>query len=153
MEKVVAEIKADEDLEVEKIVAEAGLETGKIKAEQARIVLETEAKGAAEVANVVAEANKFVSELQSRTDLELAKNRAEAINAEGAAEKEAASKLRSRREYELDKKRVNVWSGMASNKDLVISGESGDNAMAQLYAAAQTAQVFGLPSLVGGKHK
>jgi len=142
MNKVLAEIEADQKLEVNRINAEAGFEAGKINAEKEKISLELEAKGKAEVAKVEAEAEKYVIEVKSKAAVTTSQLKGEATSVESKAEKDAALKLKAKREYELELRKIQVWKSLSSNNNTVITGDSGDNLPAQMYAFYQANQVF-----------
>jgi len=142
MNKVLAEIEADQKLAVNRINAEAGLEAGKINAEKEKVSLELDAKGKAAVSQIEAEAEKYVIETKSKAAVTVSQFKSEAVSVESKAEKESAMKLKTKREYELELKKIQVWKSLSSNANTVISGESGDNLPAQMFAFYQANQIM-----------
>jgi len=51
-------------------------------------------------------------------------------------------KLKAKREYELELKKIQVWKALSYNPGAVISGETGDNLTAQLFAFSQANQIL-----------
>jgi len=117
-----------------------------------KILLELEATGKAEVAKIEADAEKFVVETKSKASVMVSQLKAEAVNVESKAEKEAALKLKAKREYDCENRKIQVWRSLSANTNTVITGESGDNLPAQMFAFYQSSQVMGTLNLGKPQH-
>ena len=76
----------------------------------------------------------------------IAENKAKCMELTASAENEAAKQLTSQREYNRMMRSLQAMRGLAANKDVCVSGNNGDNLVAQLVANAKSGMVLGLPS-------
>lgn len=116
------------------------------KREREKIMKETveiEALKEKRVAEILAQQEASVAELKAEGKLKAARLEAEMLTVTATAESEAAEKLTAQRAYELESERLRVLGGIASNRNIVISGDNGDNLIAQIVGAAKGMKLFG----------
>lgn len=89
----------------------------------------------AEAAQLLSEKDAFVEKKRAEAALEVARNEAQAKKVLAEAEGFAAAKLRAKRMYDLRIKQIEVLESLASNPNLVISGHTEGNLLAQLLAS------------------
>lgn len=118
----------------------------------ARETEEIQAQKQKRMAEIEAEKEAAVIQLRAEGELQAAQKHAEALRIEAEAEGAAAPLLASRRAFELEEQRIAMLARIADNQNVVISGQNGDNILAQLTAAAKSAPVMGL-ELADGKAK
>jgi len=117
-------IKQETAVHVQEITAEGELEVEKLKQQKMAVLSEKRAQ-----------AHKFASELKASTDvfeqtrmsearLNATRNRAKEVELMANAEGVAAPYVEARKQFETRQKQLKVWTALAKNKDLVISGET-----------------------------
>lgn len=103
-----------------------------------------EAEGVAEARRVTAEMNAFVMNQRANAKSKVAENDATSLQLQSEAEAVAAPKLKAKRDFVAQMAQLRVVKNMASNSDLVVSGNSKDNVVAQLMANQNSGAVLGL---------
>lgn len=103
--------------------------------------MEIEAEKRKRIAEIEAEQEASVMAKRAQGEFAAAKEKAEALRIRAAAEEEAAKKLAALRSHELETKRLDVLNSLAANQRLVISGNNGDNIIAQITAASRALDV------------
>lgn len=95
------------------------------------------------------EAEKEAAVMATRADGEYraAEKRAQALQVQSVAEEEAAEKMATLRTYKLEMKRLELLKSLAANGKIIISGNNGDNIIAQITAAARANEIMSLASL------
>lgn len=143
MGRVLAEIKEDENADVNCIRAEGEMEVGHKQNEVKRMITEIQEERAALVAKTRANAQKEVAETKAGAMVEIARNDAEATKVLAEAERKAASSMVGVRKFEEAKERIGVLTMVAANQNVVISGEGGDNVM-QMMCVRESAKALGI---------
>jgi len=151
--KLVAEKEAERDSKLNEIRAESLAECSKINRERERLVHEIMEKGKAEEQKVRLENSRQCKAIENDTNAKLADIRAKIFAVRAEAEKYAADKLKARREYEERIARLQAIIALSKNPNVVISGDTSDNALATLLAANRAATLLGLNSAVQKTHK
>jgi len=129
----VLEIKSQSNLEVAEINAKRDVELAKIKSE-----------GQAQADAVEVETRTYVEKTKALAAKSVAENRARALEHQAAAEMEAAKALVQKRDYDMKFKHLRVLKALGDNRQVAITGNSGDNQIAQLLAGTQAGAVIGL---------
>ncbi|MDJ0836641.1 MAG: SPFH domain-containing protein [Acidobacteriota bacterium] len=111
-------------------------ETAEVEAQKLKRLAEINAEQRANVMSIEAEGKRRASELE-----------AEAMSIKAEAEGKAAQDLVKVRLFELENKRLEVLACLAANGRVVISGNNGDNLLAQITAAGQSKDIYGLAAL------
>ena len=109
--------------------------------------MEIEAQKKKRISEIEAEEKASVLALQAEGELEAAQKQADSIRIRADAEADAARKIASQRAFELESKRLDLLRGLAANERLIISGNNGDNLIAQITAAARSCDIMGLTAL------
>jgi hypothetical protein len=81
---------------------------------------------------------------KAEVERKIKENDAKSRQHQAEAEAYAANQLKSKRLMEQKMSQLKVLKAMADNDKLVLSGNNGDNAVAQLLAAKSSASVIGL---------
>ena len=140
--KMVAEMKELEHAAVREISSKAALEIEKIKTATELIKQNIGAQSNAEVAKSHAEKNAYAQE----KDAEIYATRAEyEANAKGVvsqAEGTAAKQLRAFRQFEIQKKQLSLYDKLSKNDNVVISGKSSENLLANMLVAQRQSQIL-----------
>jgi regulator of protease activity HflC (stomatin/prohibitin superfamily) len=121
----VSQIKADQDAKVAEIKAQGDLVAARCQAEKETYVQELRSKTDAEIAALEEEKNSYVEKTTSKARLSEATFRAQAAEFDAQVEAESTTKVRSKREFELQKKRLAILQAIAENEGTFITGDSG----------------------------
>jgi len=108
---------------------------------------EVDAQKEKRLAEIAAEERSAVMSIEAEGMQRAAALKAEALRIQSLAEGEAAQPLARVRMQELELERLKVLAALAANSKVVISGNNGDNLLAQLTAAGQAKDVFALAAL------
>ena len=95
-------------------------------------------------ASIRAETEKRTTEIATNASVQVSRNVADGVRARAAAEAEASAKLRAKRDYEIESRRILTVEKLAGNPQLAISTDTGQNVVAQYFASQQTAATLGL---------
>jgi len=142
--KLVAEKEAERDSKLNEIRAASLAECSKINRERERLVHEILEKGKIEEQKIRLESMREVKAIENDTNAKLAEIHAKVFAVRAEAEKYAAKKMESRRQYEERIARLNAIISLAKNPNVVISGDTTDNAIATLLSATRAAGLLGL---------
>ena len=142
-EKEIAEVKAQMRREVNFIQAEGEAKVEKLDAERNHICNQKQAIGKMEAERISVENDKVCAEIAAKADVVVANNDAKALCVKADAEEEAKKSLKSKRTYELNSQRIDMWRSLAHNKNAMVSGESGDSMM-QLGVMREGMKIMGL---------
>jgi len=142
--KLVAEKEAERDSKLNEIRAASLAECSKINRERERLVHDILEKGKAEEQKIRLENTREVKAIENETYKKLAEVQAKIFAVRAEAEKYAAKKLESRRQYEERIARLNAIIALAKNPNVVISGDTTDNALATLLSASRAATLLGV---------
>eukprot|EP00727_Mastigamoeba_balamuthi_P000598 m51a1_g10535 hypothetical protein (428) ;mRNA; f:251474-253047 len=126
------------------IKAQCESEIGMIAVERDKLVSEIKAEGEQQIREVRIQASKDAAAIKREAMLRVGEIRAKILQAHIEAERRTAAQMKPRRENDVAVKRLSVVDALSGNKNATISGESGDNALAQLLAATRAAQVMGI---------
>jgi len=119
-----ARIRQESQVHVQTINADGELEVTKLEQDKAAVLAKKKSEANKEAQQLKAETDLFESQRTSEAKLEAARNEAKAVELMAKAEGVAAPMVEARKQYETKLKQMKVWSSLAKNKDLVISGES-----------------------------
>jgi len=139
-----ADIRETEKAEILNIKSESNLEVSKIKRERDVSIAKIKSSGKAEADAIEVETRVYVEKLKADAAVQIAKNRAVALHHLAKAENDAAKSLVQKRDYDQKFKHLRVLKGVAENRQCAITGNSGDNHIAQLLAGSQAGKVIGL---------
>jgi len=139
-----ADIREQEKAEILNIKSESNLEVSKIKSERDISIAKIRSSGQAEADAIEVETRVYVEKLKADAAVKIAKNRAVALEHQARAEMDAAKALNQKRDYDQKFKHLRVLKGIAENRQCAITGNSGDNHIAQLLAGSQASKVIGL---------
>jgi len=92
------------------------------------------------------ESSTYVAAQRADAERQIAENKAQCMALTASAEAEAAERLSALRGYNEKMRSLQSMRALAQNKELSISGNSGDNVVAQLMASTHSAKVLGLPA-------
>jgi regulator of protease activity HflC (stomatin/prohibitin superfamily) len=92
------------------------------------------------LAEIQAEQNANVLAIEAKGEHEASILKAQALLKRAEAEEQAASRMQPIRELELEKMRIESLKAVAENGKIVISGQNGDNLIAQILASTQAHQ-------------
>jgi len=109
---------------VQTINADGELEVTKLEQDKAAVLSNKKSGANKDAQQLKAETDLFESQRTSEAKLEAARNEAKAVELMAKAEGVAAPMVEARKQYETKLKQMKVWSSLAKNPDLVISGES-----------------------------
>lgn len=96
------------------------------------------------LAEIKAEQGANVLQIQAKARLRAAEIDAQALQARAQAEGSVAADLDAVRAHELELERLRVLQALAANGKVVISGNNGDNLIAQITASGQSRDIMGL---------
>jgi len=139
-----ADIRETEKAEILSIKSESNLEVSKIKRERDVSIAKIRSSGQAEADAIEVETRVYVEKLKADAAVQIAKNKALALDHQARAEMDAAKALVQKRDYDQKFKHLRVLKGVAENRQCAITGNSGDNHIAQLLAGTQAGKVIGL---------
>merc|ERR1739838_904818 len=139
-----ADIRETEKAEILNIKSESNLEVSKIKRERDVSIAKIRSSGQAEADAIEVETKVYVEKLKADAAVKIATNRAVALDHQARAESDAAKALVQKRDYDQKFKHLRVLKGVAENRQCAITGNSGDNQIAQLLAGSQAGKVIGL---------
>merc|ERR1719223_158719 len=118
---------------------------------EARLRKQKEADLERIAAEAEAESRKIRAEMKAHTALvraamakEVAANDSQTLALKAKAEQLAATKLKSKREFEEKMAHLRILKNLAMNRKLALSGSNSDNAVAQMLASQQAGAVLGL---------
>merc|ERR1739838_1291802 len=139
-----ADIREREKAEILNIQSESNLEVSKIRRERDISIAKIRSSGKAEADAIEVETRVYVEKLKADAAVQIAKNRALALDHQARAESDAAKALVQKRDYDQKFKHLRVLKGVAESRQCAITGNSGDNQIAQLLAGSQAGRVIGL---------
>jgi len=140
--KMVSELTEDMKTAVREITTEAQLIVKTVNMEKVAITEGVNAKGRAEAEMLEAERDAFITRKHAEGKLFSAKIDASVKKVVAEAEGDAASKLRAKRAFENQQKQLRVYSELARNDNVVISGNSGDSLLAEMLVAQRQSQIM-----------
>merc|ERR1712110_1114436 len=123
---MLAKIKQESRVRVMEITANGQLEEEKLKQTKTQTLTEISSKARAEAEKIKAEMDLYEASTISAAELQATRNKAKAAELMAKAEGVAAPMVEARKQFETRHKQMEVWKGLARNKDLVVSGESSD---------------------------
>lgn len=96
------------------------------------------------VHDIKMETDRYVLKIKMETLSKIADNKARIIAIRNETEKYAGEKLAAKRNFEIELERLENIKKLATNPNVLISGETGDNAIAQLVATTRAASLLGI---------
>jgi regulator of protease activity HflC (stomatin/prohibitin superfamily) len=142
--KLVAGIKEDEIAQVRQIRATSNLKVQELDSETIKVLTQHDAKAKAESERMVAEADAFVMKRLADAELEEEKCRAQAKAVVADAEGKAAKKLNALRHYKLQKQQIAMYSALAENPNVVVTGTGGkgQSLLADMMVSQKQSQIL-----------
>jgi len=132
--KILAEIKEAQTAEVNRINAEAQLIAQAITSETKTISAKLLAEGSAESEKIKAETDAYIRKKEAETELAVAKNKADSLEYEGRTEAELSKLMSSKRQFDINMRKLGIMQSLANNKNVTLFGNQNDNLLAQLAA-------------------
>jgi hypothetical protein len=134
------------------IKAACDADIGHINQERDKLVNQIQEDGRLEQHKVAMEAERYVQQVRAQTTAKVAETHAKILQIRAQAEGYAGERLKRKREYELELGRLEMLQALATNPNTFISGEVGENALAQLVTATRAAAAMGIkpPTVVAG---
>jgi len=123
---LLAKIKQESRVRVQEITANGQLEEEKLKQTKVQVLTELAAEARAKAENLKAETDLYEATKMSEAELQATRNKSKASELMAKAEGVAAPMVEARKQFETRQKQMEVWKGLARNKNLVVSGESSD---------------------------
>jgi hypothetical protein len=142
--KIVAQISESEASQVRQIKADGELKVAQLNAQKNIELSQIQSDGRAQADKIKAQAEVYSRVKRAEVERKIKENEAKARAFSAEAESYAANQLKSKRLMEQKMRQLSVLKAIAENKNLVLSGNNGDNAVAQLLAAKSSASVIGL---------
>merc|ERR1719233_1570116 len=139
-----ADIREQEKAEILSIKSESNLEVSKFRSERDVSIAKIMSAGKAEADAIEVQTRVYIEKLKADAAVKIARNRAIALDHQARAESDAAKALLQKRDYDQKFKHLRVLKGVAENRQCAITGNSGDNQIAQLLAGSQAGKVIGL---------
>lgn len=140
--RMIKDINEEEKASVLVISTNSNLLIATTDMETKSILKNLDAQMRAEAEELKALKEAYAAQMKAESDLVTSKASAETQRIKAAAEGEAASKLRARREYEMQMRQVRVYSSLSTNKDVVVSGNTGDSLLAEMLVAQRQSQIM-----------
>jgi len=140
LNNTIEEIRRKAEIEVEAIKQDTALQ----QAEADQVVKATltahEAQAKAEAQRVETETEAYVKTTMARAELESAKFKAKASILMSEAEGEIASQISAMKEYETEKRRLDVYASLSENPELTIAPNDADGSLATMMVADEILQ-------------
>jgi len=138
--------KIDEESQGAKLMVESqsSLIVSRLEKEKELVWKTSKAEAGADVEKIRVETVAWSREEAVKADLSYQTNSAKILNLGAETEGMAAEKLMTKREFEAKMAHLMVLQKLAENKKLVLSGNNGDNIVAQLVTAQKSAFTLGL---------
>eukprot|EP01095_Lingulamoeba_sp_RSL-Kostka_P003638 TRINITY_DN1460_c0_g1_i1.p1 TRINITY_DN1460_c0_g1~~TRINITY_DN1460_c0_g1_i1.p1 ORF type:complete len:419 (-),score=127.59 TRINITY_DN1460_c0_g1_i1:235-1491(-) len=141
MDKILAEIKADEYATVQNVKAQNEKEVSHKNNEKQIMLTEIQTQASIDSQQIQAETDRDIIEIQAETNVVIASNHAKALKIKAEAEKQVTKDLQSKRVFELKKQKMDIYSNLANNDQVIISGKTGDHIM-QMMVVREAAKNF-----------
>jgi uncharacterized membrane protein YqiK len=142
--KLVAQIRENEASQVRQIYADAQLKVAELKAQKDIELAQINSDGRAQCAKIKAQAEVYSRNKRAEAERIIKDNDAKARAFQAEAEAYAATQLQSKRLLDQKMRQLKVLKAISNNDQLVLTGNNGDNTVAQLMAAKSSAAVIGL---------
>jgi len=146
--KILAEIKEQENADVKRIHADSRLFVSGIVRKKDVSLSTIKAEGRAEADQLMVEARAFEIQKRAEADRNVAERKAEALTIEADAEEQAARLLVSQRMFREKMRHLQVIEGLSTNRDVSISGNNGDNYVAQMVSGGRQAAILGVQNSI-----
>lgn len=142
-DKHLAEIQVEADRIVKQIEKESDIYCSKLDEERISLLKKMRAEANRRKATLLAEAIAYSEELKAKTQAEVASLSAQATKILSEAEAEISAKLKAKREFSRLKTEIEVTSQLCTNnKDVIVSGNTNGNIIAQIAASNLQKKVF-----------
>jgi len=139
-----ADIREREKAEILNIKSESNLEVSKIRRERDVSIAKIRSSGKAEADAIAVETRVNIEKWKADAAVAIATNKAAALNYHAGAEMDASKSLTQKRDYEKMMKQLRVLKGLAENRQCAITGNNGDNPIAQLMAGSEAGKMVSL---------
>lgn len=144
LNKELDSIKAQLNDRLAQIRAENDLDIGHINAERDKLVSEISGNAKVQVQQINAEKERYKAKVKADTQLKVAQLHAKIMEVQADAEKYAATRLKGKRDFEVEQKRLSILQALSQNPNTLVSGEMEENPMAQMFFASKTAEIMGI---------
>jgi vacuolar-type H+-ATPase subunit I/STV1 len=142
--KTLAELNETEKAKTLEINTQSRKDVADINRKRDVLLAQKKSEGSAESERIRVEADIFVLDAKANADAQVANFNATALEITGTAEMKAVQGLGPKRVYDQKMRALQSLRGLASNPDVAIAGNNGDNAVAQLLSGSRTGGVLGL---------
>ena len=142
--KIIAEVTEQEKADVMEIKSQARLVVAQINSERDIRLAKIRQQGLAEADKLKIESATHVALKRADAERVIAENEAQCMALRADAEMEAAKGLAEKRRFEQKMRSLQQLRALASNNNLCIAGNHGDNMVAQLVANAQQGSMMGI---------
>jgi len=143
-DRIVADIKEKEHADVLLVKSESALKVAQVDKSKDIELANIKAEAGAEVVRIRTDMNAFVIQERAKCKEEVATNQAATLKCQADAEKVAASKLTSKREYTAKMSNLRVLKNLSNNDRVAVSGTNKDSVVAQMLAAKNSSVALGL---------
>jgi len=144
--KQIAVVEEQAKADILDVKSNASLVDAKINAERDVKLAKIRENGMASSEQIKVESKTYVATKEAEAARQIAENKAECMELQASAEREAAKQLVAQRKYNRMMRSLQAMRALAVNKDMCVAGNNGDNVVAQLLANVQSGAVLGLPS-------
>lgn len=145
--RLVADIRENGDAAVLRIKAASHLQVSKLVKEKELELAAIDAAGRAQARTISSEADAYAMTKTAEADAKVAKFEAEALRLMAEAERDAGSKLESKRDYDAKIQHLRALKALALNGKIVVSSSNGQGApsvVAQIAGAQAGANIMGI---------
>lgn len=142
--KILAEIREQEKAEILEVKSKGELQVAEVNAKQKVAIDTIRAEGIATAEDLKVQQRTYIALRRAEAQAEVAANEAQALDISATAEANAAAPLASLREYQIKMRNLQVIRALGNNRQVTVTGNSGDNMLAQLMGADRAAAIMGL---------
>jgi len=120
------QVKQESRVRVQNITADGNLEVTKLNQEKDAKLTQLRSESEAEAERLRAETDLYEATKTSEANLTKAKNEGAASELMAKAEGVAAPYVEAKKQFETKQKQMRVWTGLAKNPNLIVSGETNE---------------------------
>mmetsp|Transcript_106597 Transcript_106597/g.308904 ORF Transcript_106597/g.308904 Transcript_106597/m.308904 type:complete len:509 (+) Transcript_106597:302-1828(+) len=136
----IEEIRRKAEIEVESVKQQTGLQAAESEQKVKATLTSHEAQAKAEAQRIETETEAYVKTTMAKAELESAKFKAKASILMSEAEGEIASQISAMKEYETEKRRLDVYAALSENPELTIAPQDEDGSLATMMVADEILQ-------------
>ena len=143
-QKQLAQIREQQDADCAEIKANGNLVVAKLNKERDIAKAKILSGGKAEAEKIKTETDVYIRTQRADADAVIAKNVGISLGLEAESEEYAAKQLVAKRLYEKKMRSLQSLRGLATNDNVLLVGNNGDNITAQLVANQKGGAVLGI---------